>query len=197
VYNFFGTAALLRTLVSGNTAPTGAEVYRYGILTAANYNLFGHDGLNNAQAFFGFTPSGSDITATYDSTKPTALANILDTTLSPNGGPTKTHALVADNPAIDAVTGGSCPPPFTDQRGEPRPQPAEGNCDIGAFEIMPSPSPDLAVSRTDSPDPVVVTDHLTYTVAVNNAGVGDATDVTLTDTPPDSVDFVSATTSPG
>lgn len=63
--NAIGAATLLRTLVSGNTAPEGTELYRYGTLTAANYNLFGHDGLNNAQAFFGFTPSGSDITAIY------------------------------------------------------------------------------------------------------------------------------------
>jgi hypothetical protein len=51
--------------------------------------------------------------------------------LKDNGGPTKTIALVADSPAIDAADSASCP--ATDQRGVSRPQ---GNgCDIGAFEL--------------------------------------------------------------
>jgi uncharacterized repeat protein (TIGR01451 family) len=91
------------------------------------------------------------------------------------------------------VTDGSCPPPNEDQRAVTRPQGA--HCDIGSFEVVGvvAPSPDLAVSKSDSPDPVAVTDHLTYTVTVNNAGPGDASVVTLTDTLPSSVDFVSVT----
>ncbi|MGH9892856.1 MAG: choice-of-anchor Q domain-containing protein [bacterium] len=112
--------------------------------------------------------------------------------LADNGGPTQTHALMAESPAIDAVMG-ICPPPATDQRGEDRPQgPA---CDIGSFEIMAAPSPDLSVGKTDSPDPVLLSDHLTYTITVNNAGQGDATGVMLTDTLPASVAFVSVSPS--
>lgn len=44
---------------------------------------------------------------------------------------------------------------------------------------------------------MLVTDHLTYKVTVNNAGEGEATGVTLTDTLDPSVDFVSATASQG
>ncbi|MGH9260363.1 MAG: choice-of-anchor Q domain-containing protein, partial [Acidimicrobiales bacterium] len=192
----FGSATLERSLVSGNTAPSGAEVRHVGSggVTAGDFNLFGHSGLSNAQAFSGFTPGASDITATSDGTTPTALAAILDPMLMNNGGSTQTHALVAGSPAIDAVTG-TCPPPDFDQRGVERPQPAGGNCDIGSFEVMAAPAPDLAVAKTDSPDPVLVSDHLTYTITVNNAGQGDATGVTLTDTLPASVDFVSVSPS--
>jgi uncharacterized repeat protein (TIGR01451 family) len=193
VYINAGTATLTRTLVSGNTAASGAEIS--GTITADDFNLFGHSGLTNAQAFSGFTPGPSDITATSDGTDPTPLANIL-APLANNGGPTQTHALVAGSPAIDAV-GAGCPPPATDQRGVSRPQPAGGNCDIGSFEIMPPPPLDLAVSKTDSPDPVVVSDQLTYTITVNNAGAGEATAVMLTDTLPASVGFVSANPSQG
>jgi hypothetical protein len=49
--------------------------------------------------------------------------------LALNGGPTRTHALLPNSPAIDAATGG----PSTDQRGVPRPQGPEP--DIGAFEL--------------------------------------------------------------
>ena len=59
------------------------------------------------------------------------MENILEPTLGDNGGLTKTLALVAGSPAIDAA-GPDCPPPDTDQRGFPRPQ--GGACDIGAFE---------------------------------------------------------------
>jgi len=114
--------------------------------------------------------------------------------LADNGGPTETHAPMAGSPAIDAVTG-TCPPPADDQRGVARPQGAA--CDIGSVEVMAAPSPDLAVSKTNSPDLVAVGDLLSYTVTVNNAGVGDATGVTLTDTLPTEVDFVSATPSQG
>jgi hypothetical protein len=127
---------LERTLISGNSASQASEVY--GSARTTNFNLFGHSGLTNAQAFEGFTPGPTDITATSNGNDPTALSNILNTTLANNGGPTRTHALVAGSPAIDTVTDGTCPPPATDQRGVRRPQ--DGNndgaaiCDTGSFE---------------------------------------------------------------
>jgi uncharacterized repeat protein (TIGR01451 family) len=58
-----------------------------------------------------------------------------------------------------------------------------------------SPSADLAVALTDSPDPVLTGQSLTYTLTVTNLGPVTASSVTLTDTLPASVIFVSA--SPG
>jgi len=51
-----------------------------------------------------------------------------------NGGPTRTHALLKDSPALDVR---SCLPASTDQRGIIRPRPAGGRCDIGAYERIP------------------------------------------------------------
>jgi hypothetical protein len=51
--------------------------------------------------------------------------------LADNGGPTRTIALLAGSPAIDA--GDITAAPFTDQRGFPRP--AGSAPDIGAFEF--------------------------------------------------------------
>ncbi|HKH21737.1 MAG TPA: Arm DNA-binding domain-containing protein [Gammaproteobacteria bacterium] len=69
---------------------------------------------------------------------PTALINILNTTLANNGGPARTHALVGGSPAIDTVTDGTCPPPRRDQRGVRRPQDGDNDgaaiCDTGSFE---------------------------------------------------------------
>jgi Ca2+-binding RTX toxin-like protein len=145
VYNgieYSGASAqltLFRSLLSGNTAPAGAEVRNrnaFSTIVANNYNLLGHSGLTNAQAFSGFTPGATDTTATSDGTTPTALASILTLTLADNGGPTQTHTLVVGSPALDAFTT-NCP--ATDQRGFLRPVDGNGDtvaaCDIGAVEF--------------------------------------------------------------
>jgi len=68
------------------------------------------------------------------------ITDVLNPTLANHGGPTKTLALVAKSPAIDAAEVG----PATDQRGVNRPTDGDGNgmakCDIGAFEYQ---RPDL------------------------------------------------------
>jgi hypothetical protein len=55
-------------------------------------------------------------------------------------GATETHALSYGSPAIDRIPLGAvgCGTAIAaDQRDEPRPQPAGGLCDIGAFERGP------------------------------------------------------------
>jgi hypothetical protein len=53
--------------------------------------------------------------------------------LADNGGPTLTHALPPDSPAVDA---GVCGTLLTDQRGESRPGQGSTRCDAGAFEAQ-------------------------------------------------------------
>src|SRR5207249_4640233 len=55
-------------------------------------------------------------------------------------------------------------------------------------------APILAVSKTDSPDPVAAGGNLTYTLSYSNTGNTNATGVVLTDTVPANTTFVSATT---
>lgn len=75
--------------------------------------------------------------------------------LQDNGGPTWTHVLSLDSPAIDA---GSCPTLTADQRGFARPVDisdipnADDSCDIGAYELQCTTNY-AAVTSTDDSGP--------------------------------------------
>jgi uncharacterized repeat protein (TIGR01451 family) len=56
---------------------------------------------------------------------------------------------------------------------------------------------DLAVTKTDSPDPVTAGTNLTYTIGVTNNGPSDAQAVSLTDSVPAGTTFVSLTAPAG
>ncbi len=131
---------LAQTLVSGNSATEGPEVYNFtsdgdGIVNADAFNLFGHDG---SSGLAGFSAGATDLVPSG------SLSTLLNPTLADNGGPTETHALVSGSPAIDAVPAASCMTPG-DQRGIIRPQDGNadtlGGCDIGAFELQLPPPP--------------------------------------------------------
>ena len=108
------------------------------------------------------------------------------TPLSNYGGTTQTHALLPGSPAIN--TGSNDNAPTTDQRGVNR-----GTIDIGAFEV----STDLAISKTvDNPNPNVG-ETLTFTITLNNNGTDAVGSVSLNDTLPAGLTFVSANTNNG
>lgn len=50
---------------------------------------------------------------------------------------------------------------------------------------------DLSITKTDSPDPVIAGNELTYTITVSNGGPSTATDVKITDNIPPGTTFVS------
>jgi uncharacterized repeat protein (TIGR01451 family) len=110
--------------------------------------------------------------------------------LADNGGPTRTEALLAGSPAINAGDPALCP--ATDQRGVTRPQ--EGACDAGAFELIFTA--DLGVTETVSPDPATAGDRLTYVITVTNNGPFDTSAHVVDALPPELVE-VSATPSSG
>ena len=71
---------------------------------------------------------------------PQPFSEILDKGLANNGGPTRTHVLVAGSPTVDAINDGTCPPPGKDQRDVITPQDGSGDggptCGIGAYEYV-------------------------------------------------------------
>jgi len=131
-----GTLNVNNSTFSGNTASSGGGIYG-GTVYVKNSILAGNSPNNcdSAKTSQGYNlESGTDCGFTQPGDLQGATANLGP--LADNGGPTWTHALLSGSPAINA---GSCTdiagnPVTTDQRGYSRPCPAEGSCDIGAYE---------------------------------------------------------------
>jgi len=71
--------------------------------------------------------------------------------LQDNGGPTFTHALLCDSPAINAGNPSFTPPPDYDQRGPGFPRVVNGRIDIGAFEGCGAPTPPSCTAQVQPP----------------------------------------------
>src|SRR3989337_686536 len=69
--------------------------------------------------------------------------------------------------------------------------------EFGANFTVTPPTADLALTKTDNPDPAASGGDLLYTLLITNNGPNTATGVTLTDVLPASVTFQSATPSQG
>ena len=74
------------------------------------------------------------------------------------------------------------------------PDPADNSASV---ETTVDPAADLSLTKSDSPDPALAGELLTYTLEVDNGGPQDATGVSLTDNLPAGVTFDSATPSQG
>ena len=94
------------------------------------------------------------------------------------------QAIFRVNPTTGAVTTVASGPPFVTPAGM-------------AVAVVISATADLAVTMTDTPDPVVVGKPLSYAATITNNGPNAATGVSLTDSLPSSVTFVSAVPSQG
>jgi CSLREA domain-containing protein len=129
----FGDSFLWNTILDGNKVSTDTFPYFdfsdcEGNIQSFDYNLISKDCLFVHQYF--------DLVDTSAELGP--LAN--------NGGPTQTHALQPNSPAIDHIASSFCVDEkniilTTDQRGFARPIDGDGvggaRCDIGAFEYQP------------------------------------------------------------
>ncbi len=117
------------SIVAGNHAHTSSNIS--GVIRSHGYNLF--QNVSPSTNFVPFNTYSTDM----DVSTSTFLG--IDPALRKNGGPTPTHALLPDSPAIDRIPPDVCQTTgiTTDQRGAKRPR---GNaCDIGAYEYEPSP----------------------------------------------------------
>lgn len=172
--------SLVNSIVADNISATtsgGPDIRNYSVSSSdrdayvtltASYSLVGEpDGHNLTQT--GDTYVGVDPRFALDGFGKPALAD--------NGGPTQTHALQGDSPAIDAAASGPCaaaPVNSLDQRGFTRPQGAA--CDMGASEVagaVAPPQPDvseLSISGSSTVDKTTGTAILNGTMTCSAPG---------------------------
>jgi hypothetical protein len=103
-----------------------------GTVSSQGYNLSSDDG-------------GGNLTGPGDQINTDPLLG----PLQDNGGPTFTHALLLDSPAIDAGDPSFTPPPWYDQRGPVFWRVRNNRIDIGSFEVQNGP----ALTPTPTPRP--------------------------------------------
>jgi CSLREA domain-containing protein len=187
----YSTLLLTNSTVTGNTAPTGGGINHGGTLTLTNALVAANtaaDEANGPDLFVmsfvtGITAVGHSLIGSASGhTIPNGTnGNIVGVApaalhlgaLEDNGGPTRTHALLAGSPALDAGTPGACP--AADQRGVTRPQGSA--CDIGAFEretnVTQNPAAPVVNSLDDVVDASGCTDaHCSLREAIAHASSG-------------------------
>jgi len=124
-----GDTTVNNTIVAGNFAgATPSEMA--GGPASASHNLIGDAG-----------SAGGILNGNNGNIVGVAVNNVLDPTLAFNGGPTQTHKLVTNSPALNAgdnalALDASNNPLTTDQRGPGFPRIVGGTVDIGAFELQ-------------------------------------------------------------
>jgi CSLREA domain-containing protein len=197
VYNAAGGSVIRNSTITDNTAlpdlgggvlseggspsfPSRTEV-RSTIVSANHGTDVDFTSTNNSFVSQGYNLIGRGDTGAFNQTGD--QRNVADPRLSDladNGGPTLTHALLEDSPAIDK---GNSSGATTDQRGEPRPkdfvniQNATGGdgSDIGAFEVQELPpvaSADAFGTQEDTPLEIAAEDLLADDTDPDGATLG-------------------------
>jgi uncharacterized repeat protein (TIGR01451 family)/CSLREA domain-containing protein len=189
VFNGGGTVTLTNVTLGDNAATAGGGIFNAaGTATLRNTLMAGSTGGNCSGVIASLGNNLDDgSTCAFGAAGDLSNQNPLLGSLASNGGTTQTYALSAGSPAIDAGSNAACP--ATDQRGVVRPFPIGGFCDIGAFEFRPPV--DLALANADGGDCADQNDVLNYVITVTNKSAEDATGVTVTDTLPGGVTFLS------
>ena len=211
----FGAVDLRSSTITRNIAPFretgGITVWTPGVLTTSNSIIAGNEAEdgpadcvrvnggvitslgNNLSASSGCAFGSADVTVEPEQ----VFSQVLDVALNDNGGPTRTHALIARGRAVDA---GYCPGEGSDQRGfaapvdDPTMPNAVDACDIGAYEVQGAVAvvADLMISQTVNKTSVKQGELLTYSIRVQNLGPETAPNVVVTDILPSGATFFEA-----
>jgi hypothetical protein len=147
LYIYSNSAVLHNTLIAGNfrgATGTSRDDVSGALNSAGDYNLIG---------------DGTGMTGLSDGVNGNLVGSAaapIDPLLGPlqdNGGPTKTHALLAGSPAINS--GNNAYATDWDQRGEGFPRIVNGIIDIGAFEYQGAGSAPLFSRSVRGNEPAI------------------------------------------
>src|SRR5215472_635125 len=156
-----GMLLITNSTLSGNSAvDVGGGVYNLGTLHIGNTVLrrgASGDNINvnggGTVTSLGYNISSDDAGGFLTGPGDQINADPLLGPLQDNGGPTFTHALLPDSPAINAGDPNFTPPPLFDQRGPGFSRIRNGLIDIGSFEVQAGATPTPTATATASPTP--------------------------------------------
>lgn len=216
-----GIMSLANVTIANNAAATAGGaifIYNQGLLDIENSLMAGNmaGGLTNSCSVppssitsYGYNLTDDANTCGLNAIGDMSGVNALLGLLQDNGGSTRTHALTAGSPAVDAGNPLGCKAEggtrnlLNDQRSLLRPFDGNGDetaiCDIGAFEFgaIVGPGGDLRIQNLDFPDPVAVEGTLTYTILVTNDGPEMSEGIVVTTNLPSGVEWLSTSTNTG
>ncbi len=165
-----GQTTMRNTIVAGNSNVAQRGVDCYGIVVSAGFNLIENPINCN------FSPTTGDLPDVAPKLGP----------LQDNGGPTMTHAELADSPTLDAGNPMGCQDQTGQVAADERGLPRFGRCDTGAFEAQRTNPSAKSVDRVQA----YPGDRVNYTMSLANAGPGNLGSVVVTDTLPSSLEYV-------
>ena len=147
------TLNIINSTITGNSAGHSGG----GIATPARYNRNTTTTITNSIIAGNTAESSAQVEGSFvfnSNIIQDSIEGLLDPVLRDNGGPTKTHALLAGSIAINAGDNdaASAAGLANDQRGEGSARVVDGTVDIGAFEVQsPLAQIDLRVVKSKTP----------------------------------------------
>jgi CSLREA domain-containing protein len=183
-----GSLTLSFVTITGNSAPEGAGLAWNGpISTNVANTIVANNGSENCDD--SFTSGGHNLdsgtSCGFNAAGDLSSTNPMFGALAYNGGATRSHALLAGSPAIDAAST-SCAPSI-DQRGTVRPQDGDAVpgavCDIGSYEYetgVLAQAPVLDPIGPQSGDELTL---ITFTATATDGDAGDVLTFSLEDGP--------------
>jgi hypothetical protein len=128
---------LRNTTIANNRAPNGGGIFYNGPLPVSTNSIVAYNGANDCSGWLTSAANNLDTDKTCGFFNPDDLPGVdplLDGLIYWPAGPTPNwvRPLLPGSPAIDAGDNATCT--AVDELSQPRPTPAGGRCDIGAYE---------------------------------------------------------------
>ena len=138
IYTDGGSVQITSSTMVSNTDP-GLKIAAPGTLSVGNSLVVDRSGGPNCSGPVTSQGYNLETKNSCTFTQPGDRANTSNPAVGPlrdNGGPTPTHAIEFSSPATNNGTTDAAKCQSADQRGIKRPQPENGRCDIGAYEVI-------------------------------------------------------------
>jgi subtilisin-like proprotein convertase family protein len=173
IYADGGSVQIVSSTIVGNTDP-GLKTVAPGSLSLVNSIVIDRSGGPNCSGAVTSQGYNLETKNSCNFNQPGDQANKSSPgvgTLQDNGGPTPTHALAFSSPARNSGTTDLAKCQAKDQRDIARPQPDNGRCDIGAYEVVGFENDETIFVPANGCATSAIAINSNYAIAKLNVGV--------------------------